>query len=70
MSGLSHPNMDCSDRHGYNLKILVTLTKFLMENPNIRFGQALWILGILDDSKDSFCEEPESMLRRIDDSKI
>lgn len=59
-----------SNRHGCNLAILGVLTKFLMENPDIRFGQALWILRILDDNKDSFCEEPESVLRRIDVSKI
>lgn len=65
-----HPTSMVSNRHGCNLKILESLTKFLMENPNIRFGQALWILGILDGNKDSFCEEPESVLRRIDVSKI
>lgn len=47
-------------------KIIVSkLSEFLNDNPDIRFGQALWILDILDDNIDSFNEEPLDMLNRL-----
>ena len=36
----------------YNEKILEVLTKYLEENPEIRFGQALINLNILQNEKD------------------
>lgn len=48
-----------------NEMIISKLSEFLKYNPNIRFGQALWIFGILDDNIDSFYEEPLDMLNRL-----
>lgn len=48
-----------------NKIIISKLSKFLNDNPDIRFGQALWILGILDDNIDSFNEEPLDVLNRL-----
>ena len=39
-------------RKEYNEKILKVLTKYLEENPEIRFGQALINLNILQNEKD------------------
>ena len=39
-------------RKEYNKKILKVLTKYLEENPEIRFGQALINLNILQNEKD------------------
>ena len=39
-------------RKEYNEKILEVLTKYLEENPEIRFGQALMNLNILQNEKD------------------
>ena len=39
-------------RKEYNEKILEVLTKYLEENPEIRFGQALINLNILQNEKD------------------
>ena len=60
-----------------NKKLLEILEKYLEANPDIRFIQALWNLGIIDrevidDSAheilvptDRFYEEPNDTLRRI-----
>ena len=48
-----------------NKIIISKLSEFLKDNPDIRFGQALWILDILDDNIDSFNEEPLNMLNRL-----
>lgn len=48
-----------------NKMIISKLSEFLKDNPDIRFGQALWILGILDDNIDSFNEEPLDVLNRL-----
>ena len=48
-----------------NKIIISKLSEFLKDNPDIRFGQALWILGILDDNIDSFNEEPLDVLNRL-----
>lgn len=47
-----------------NALILHKLKTMLNNNPQIRFIQALWILGIVDD-KDRFYEEPEITYKRI-----
>lgn len=57
-------------RQEYNLKILQKLFTLIMEEPDLRFIQALWALGIIDrdenmNVKDRFHEEPEETLRRI-----
>ena len=41
-------------RKEYNEKILEVLTKYLEENPEIRFGQALINLNILQYKKDKY----------------
>lgn len=41
----------------YNTAILGELEEFFQENPDIRFGQALIILGICEDVGNVFSEE-------------
>lgn len=59
-------------RQEYNLKILQKLFALIMEEPDLRFIQALWALRLIDrenDSlniKDRFYEEPEETLKRIE----
>ena len=53
------------NRFECNKLIISELSEFLKDNPDIRFGQALWILDILDDNIDSFNEEPLDMLNRL-----
>mgnify|MGYP006962935482 CR=1 FL=1 len=52
------------ERTYYNAMILHKLKVMLNKNPDMRFIQALWILGIADD-KDRFYEEPEITYKRI-----
>lgn len=44
-------------RQGYNFAILKKLKEFFIDNPDIRFGQALIILGICEDTGNLFNEE-------------
>ena len=53
------------NRFECNKIIISKLSEFLKDNPDIRYGQALWILDILDDNIDSFNEEPLDMLNRL-----
>lgn len=62
-------------RKGYNVMLLDKLTRYLHENPHIRFGQALANLKILEYipgpqphtflCKDPFYEEPDKMWERV-----
>lgn len=68
-------------RQEYNLKIIQKIFALVMEEPDLRFIQALWALGIIDRSpvintnndistgvpliKDRFYEEPEDTLERM-----
>lgn len=64
--------MKVNKRQKYNLKILQRLFTLIMDEPDLRFIQALWTLKLVDrenDSlniKDRFYEEPEDTLRRIE----
>lgn len=59
------------NRQEANKKILEIVTLEVENNPDLRFIQILWKLGIIDsrDEKiiDRFYEEPEETLKRIDD---
>ena len=68
-------------RQEYNLKIIQKIFALVMEEPDLRFIQALWALGIIDRLpvintnndiatevpliKDRFYEEPEDTLERM-----
>jgi hypothetical protein len=61
-----------------NLEILNRLSEYLAKNPDMRFGQALRNLGIVNDYKDGydalvwkniFYEEPSKTLERMDERK-
>lgn len=56
-------------RKKYNEKLLKKLEEYLSENPEIRFIQALWNLGIIDKANDVFVdryyEEPIKTYKRI-----
>lgn len=47
-----------------NFYIAYELLDFLIENPDLRFIQALWALGIADD-RDLFYEPSERTLERV-----
>ncbi len=49
-----------------NLEILNIIVDFIKENPNLRFIQALWALGIVD-REDRFYEESKQTLKRINE---
>jgi len=59
----------------YNLAILAQLESYLKANPDIRFGQALWNLQIVRQTKpqgadgsfwmDGYYEEPKDTLKRV-----
>lgn len=59
-------------RQEYNLKIIQKIFALVMEEPDLRFIQALWALGVIDrensslDIKDRFYEEPEDTLERME----
>lgn len=63
------------NRRTLNLEIINKLTEYLIYNPDMRFGQALRNLGIIQDKINNethhnewvngFNEEPEEMLERI-----
>lgn len=57
-----------------NTEILIELAKYLTENPDIRFGQALWNLDILfwrdkmsGKIHDPHADSDEEILKRIKD---
>ena len=58
-------------RKEYNEKILEVLTKYLEENPEIRFGQALINLNVLQNEKDKnvvfdpFSDESVDIYKRM-----
>jgi len=50
-----------------HIKILMSIQKYLEENPNIRFGQALWNLNIInwaysEFNNRSFIEDPRKKI--------
>ena len=59
-------------RQEYNLKILQKLFALIMNEPDLRFIQALWTLKLIErekdslDIKDRFYEEPEDTLKRME----
>ena len=59
-------------RQEYNLKIIQKIFALVMEEPDLRFIQALWALGVIDrengslNIKDRFYEEPEDTLERME----
>ena len=59
-------------RQENNLKILKHVFNMIVDEPDLRFIQALWALGIIDrdgslDVRDRFHEEPEITLKRVED---
>ena len=57
------------DQQGYNLLIAFELLDYLLDNPDLRFVQALWALGIVDD-KDLFYEPSKKTLDKVKLRKI
>lgn len=51
-------------RNKYNRNLLQVLKKYLRENPQLRFTQALHVLSIID-SCDRFHEEPKVTYTRV-----
>ena len=59
------------NRFYYNLKILEKLIRLINKEPDLRFIQALWALGLITVDKntlieDKFYEEPWDTLERIE----
>lgn len=64
-----------SKRQECNKQLIEILSNFLESYPDIRFGQALYILGILKqgangDTIDIFSDEPIDILKRIKNKRI
>lgn len=49
-----------------NLKIYELLGDFILDHPDLRFNQILWILNIVN-KEDRFYETPEETLRKVKD---
>ena len=54
-----------SNRKVKNLRILASLTDYFIENPNIRFIQGLYNLGIISEIY-SYNEEPKITLEKLE----
>lgn len=58
-------------RQEYNLKIFQKLFALIMDEPDLRFIQALWALGLITrksgsfEIEDRFYEEPEETLKKL-----
>ena len=48
-----------------NILIMQILESYLRENPDMRFNQALYNLGIITMDNDSYSDEPGEVLARI-----
>lgn len=48
----------------YNLQIVYELLDYILDNPDLRFIQALWALGIAD-GNDLFYEPSEKTLEKV-----
>lgn len=58
------------ERQLFNLQIIQEILSMVLDEPDIRFIQALWALRIVDRGEDMiiedrFYEEPEETLKRI-----
>ena len=60
-------------RQEYNIKILQKLFTLIMNEPDLRFIQALWALRLIDRDEEStfildrFYEEPEDTFKRVNE---
>lgn len=54
----------CVDMDNYNQQIINYLLKFITNNPEMRFIQVLWALGVVDNS-DRFYEESNTTLEKV-----
>ena len=59
--------MNIKERNKYNTECMNKLLKFLEENPDLRFIQALWALNIIS-NEDRFYEEPDVTLEKIQEA--
>lgn len=50
--------------NNYNQQIINYLLKFITNNPEMRFIQVLWALGVVDNS-DRFYEESNTTLEKV-----
>ena len=58
------------ERQLFNLQIIQEILSMVLDEPDLRFIQILWALGLVDrdenmNIKDRFYEEPEETLKRI-----
>lgn len=58
------------ERQLFNLQIIQEILSMVLDEPDLRFIQILWALGLTDrdenmNIKDRFYEEPEETLKRI-----
>lgn len=54
------------DRHKANREILKRIKKLVDESPDLRFGQILWIMNIVDPrGRDIFNDESTDILNRL-----
>ena len=53
-----------------NKKIINILETAIQENPCLRFNQILHSLNIISSEGDSFYDEPEKVLKRVEESDL
>jgi hypothetical protein len=64
-------NLTADERQTYNLMIVEMIATYLSNKPMMRFGQALYCLGVTmphqypGTTKDNFYEEPDVTYRRV-----
>lgn len=57
--------MIMSEQQKYNLNLAYKLLDLLLTHPELRFVQALWNLGIIEDTKDRFYEPSHKTYERV-----
>ena len=56
------------EQQACNVLVALEVLEYLMDNPNLRFVQALWALGI-DDGSDLFYEPSKKTLEKVRERK-
>lgn len=62
--------LSTEDRKDYNLRIIKKIEEYIEKNPQMRFIQALWALGIITrdgdlNIEDRFYEEPDETFKNV-----
>ena len=56
---------ELTEQQKCNLRLAYKLLDLLLDHPELRFIQALWNLGIIEDTEDRFYEPSNKTLERV-----